>query len=73
MMQLFNHLLENNYLAKNILYFSFDLYKSNPHDVFKAYSELMAIDLENQEIMIFFDEIQYVKGWASKIKVYNDH
>lgn len=59
---------------KRILYFSFDEYNADPKKVLETYEKkILSKSFEDSgKIFIFFDEIQYAKGWASVIKQYYD-
>lgn len=73
MYQIINKLLEQGINRYNILYFSFDEIKYEPEEVLKQYEiEILKNDLAKQNVFIFFDEIQKLKNWPSKIKLLYD-
>lgn len=72
--QTIHALLEKGVEKRKILYFSFDEEAFSIQDVLETYrKEILRKEFkEVDKIYIFFDEIQKVKGWESKIKVYYD-
>ena len=72
MYQLIETLLKN-IKPQNILYFSFDERIKDPLEVLKKYSELTKVDWRKERCFIFFDEIQKLEGWSSKLKIIYDN
>ena len=71
MYQLIETLLKN-IKPENILYFSFDERIEDPLEVLKKYSELTKVNWKKERCFIFFDEIQKLEGWSSKLKIIYD-
>lgn len=70
--QLIDELINNKTDPSMILYFSFDQKVSDLNDIFSEYSMLNQLDLENGKYFFFLDEIQKLKDWQNKIKIYYD-
>lgn len=72
--QLIQHLLDRGVPSKNILYFSFDEESAEIAKVLRTYEEkvLKRDLLKEKRVFIFFDEVQKLKGWESKIKIFYD-
>ncbi len=71
--QLVDQLLQENVKPKSILYFSFDEGVEDLHELFIVYQEQMLKgDLSNEKVYVFLDEIQKLKDWQNKIKIYYD-
>jgi hypothetical protein len=71
MFQLIDKLIEEGTDPRNILYFTFDIKKTELKEILKSFRE----DLPGQEEgmkYIFLDEVQKLKGWAEAIKVFYD-
>ncbi|MBI2675964.1 MAG: ATP-binding protein [Candidatus Aenigmarchaeota archaeon] len=73
MFQLIGELLKKDTSPRHILYFSFDEAVENPLAVLEAYSKITKIDWKKERIFLFFDEIQKLKDWSSKIKILYDN
>lgn len=61
--------------AKNVLYFSFDEALFDMKDVLESYQKLIlnkTFGEMKEKVYLFLDEVQKVKDWESKIKVYYD-
>jgi len=72
--QLIEELLKNKRIdPKNILYFSFDEMVEDPIKILDAYSKVTKVDWKKEECFIFFDEIQKLNNWSSKIKLLYDN
>ncbi|MEK6857139.1 MAG: ATP-binding protein [Nanoarchaeota archaeon] len=74
MFQIINELLKNSD-SKNIFYFSFDERIFDLKEVLDNYQKLIlgkTFDSTKETIYLFFDEIQKVEDWESKIKIYYD-
>lgn len=71
--QLIDELLKRNVNPKNILYFSFDELVEDPIKVLEAYSNVMKVDWKKEKVFVFFDEIQKLPNWSSKIKILYDN
>jgi len=70
--QLIEELLKNA-SPKTILYFSFDEMVEDPIKILEEYSKITKIDWRKEKIFVFFDEIQKLKDWSSKIKILYDN
>jgi len=74
MAQVYMHLRQQNVDQKFILYFSTDhvtrLLRSNLHEVFSVYEEILGTPFESATSPIFLlvDEVQYDENWAVAIK-----
>lgn len=58
---------------KNIVYFSFDEMIDDPIKILEEYSKITKLDWRKENIFVFFDEIQKLKNWTSKIKILYDN
>jgi predicted AAA+ superfamily ATPase len=60
---------------ENIIYFSFDDFRDvKIKEIVKVYAEFMNKDLDKEEYLFLFDEIQKVKDWEEQIKrIYDNH
>ncbi|MGC8811977.1 MAG: ATP-binding protein [Candidatus Aenigmatarchaeota archaeon] len=58
---------------KNILYFSFDEAIEEPTKILEEYSKITKVDWRKEKCFVFFDEIQKLKNWSSKIKLLYDN
>ena len=56
----------------DVIYFSFDEHQEDPYEVLKDYASEFGFQLHERKLYIFFDEVQYISRWASKIKVLYD-
>jgi len=71
--QVIEHLIKNKTNPKNIMYFSFDETIEELDELIRIYKEeVVKIDLSSEKIYIFLDEIQKLKDWQNKIKIYYD-
>lgn len=71
--QIVEHLIKNRTNPKNIMYFSFDEAIEELDELIRIYKEeVVKIDLSSEKIYIFLDEIQKLKDWQNKIKIYYD-
>lgn len=61
--------------VKNVFYFSFDDFKEvRIQEVIDVYAKAMKKDLNKEEYMMLFDEIQKVENWEEQIKrIYDNH
>ncbi|MEM4134145.1 MAG: ATP-binding protein [Candidatus Micrarchaeia archaeon] len=73
MKQTINHLISEGYLRKNILFFSFDEEVKEPLEIINAWEEMIAKKVRGSNFFVFFDEIQKLENWASKIKLLYDN
>jgi len=71
-LQLINYLQKNNVEPYNIWYFSFDEQKYDLDELFSGFRIQTKKDINKDKIYIFFDEIQKLKDFQSKLKVYYD-
>ena len=74
MYQIISELLEVH-KSRYVLYFSFDDYTYGLKDVLNGYQEMVlnnTFDNIEENIYIFFDEIQKVQDWENQIKIYYD-
>ncbi|MEW5896994.1 MAG: ATP-binding protein [Nanoarchaeota archaeon] len=54
---------------RNVIYFSFDEFRRTRIDeVMDIYSSLLAKDLERENYLFLFDEVQKIKDWEEQIK-----
>lgn len=66
-------LLEKEVNPKNLLYFSFDENIEDLRELMNAYQEnILKKELRGEKIYVFLDEIQKLKDWQNKIKIYYD-
>ena len=72
MHHLIGHLLKNRVKAENIMYFNFDLLIEDLDILFNKYKESVNIDYKKDKVYIFLDEIQKLRDWQNKIKIYYD-
>lgn len=72
MFQLIRELLEK-VSEKNILYFNFDEKAAKPLDVLKEYGRLTGVNWKKEKCFVFFDEVQKIGDWSSKIKLLYDN
>lgn len=71
--QIIEELINKKVKPENILYFSFDESNVEIDELIKFYKEnILKKDLREEKIYIFFDEIQKLKDWENKIKIYYD-
>lgn len=71
--QIIKHLLKKGVKAENIMYFSFDERVEELHELISLYKEnILKKEISNEKLYIFFDEIQKLKDWQNKIKIYYD-
>ena len=64
-------LIESGVPASNILYCSIDspIYNGlSLDDLLQEYSSVKGVNLESDELYVFFDEIQYFKDWEQHLK-----
>ncbi|RLJ09259.1 MAG: hypothetical protein DRP13_00605 [Candidatus Aenigmatarchaeota archaeon] len=73
--QLVQNLLDRNETPKNIVYFSFDEIVYDIKEVLEAYQKFILKkpfgEIKNR-VYIFLDELQKVKNWEEKLKVFYD-
>jgi len=73
MYQLIQHLLDEKVKSLHILYFSFDEEIVDFDDLINTYEEkILKKKIQNERIYIFLDEIQKLKNWQNKIKIFYD-
>ncbi len=72
MYHLIDYLLKNQVKAENIVYFNFDFLVDNIEGVFERYKSSANIDYKKEKIYVFLDEVQKLKDWQNKIKIYYD-
>ena len=74
MFQIINWLIkEKNIDPVKILYFSFDEAVESIEEIIATYEkEILKEKISKQKIYLFFDEVQKLKDWSSKIKVFYD-
>lgn len=72
MFQLIKEILEKAN-KKNILYFNFDEKTAEPLKILKEYGKITGINWEKEKCFVFFDEIQKVNDWSSKLKFLYDN
>ncbi len=71
--QLIEELLKRGINPKNILYFSFDERIEDLVKILEEYSKITKVEWKEKKIFVFFDEIQKLKNWSSKIKILYDN
>lgn len=71
--QLIEELFKKNVEQRHILYFTFDETVEGPVRILEEYSRITKIDWRKEKIFVFFDEIQKLKNWSSKIKILYDN
>ncbi|MEM3411802.1 MAG: AAA family ATPase [archaeon] len=71
--QLIEELIKRNIPPRNIIYFSFDEAIKDPTKVLEEYSKLTKVDWRKEKCFVFFDEIQKLKTWSTKIKLLYDN
>lgn len=71
MFQLIDRLIEEGTDPRNILYFTFDIKKTELKEILKTFKEDLPGQKEGMKY-IFLDEVQKLKGWAEAIKVFYD-
>ncbi len=71
--QLIEHLIKYGVEARRIFYFSFDERVEDLFDLLNTYSSLTKFDWRKEKVYLFFDEIQKLKDWSSKIKLLYDN
>lgn len=58
---------------RKILYFSFDdAFDLRLDEVIKEYERVMEVDINQDECLVLFDEIQKVKNWSEQLKIIYD-
>ncbi|MDP2925398.1 MAG: ATP-binding protein [Nanoarchaeota archaeon] len=71
--QLIDYLIEKSTNRTKILYFSFDEEQPKIEELINEFTRLANIELSNEEIFIFLDEIQKLPDWQDQIKYYYDN
>ena len=62
-------ILNKNYDPKDIIYFSFDLFKEvEVRDIIKEYEKIMEKDLKKGKYLILLDEVQKLNDWENQLK-----
>ena len=69
--QLIEALLEKKEPQK-IVYFNFDKSVEDAVDVLEEYRKTTGTDWKKEDVLVFFDEIVKLPGWASKLKILYD-
>ena len=70
--QFIDYLINEKQINRNkILFYSFDDFWDVEEKI-NEYIDIANINIETDKIYIFFDEIQKVKDWQSKVKIYYD-
>lgn len=71
--QLIELLLDKKVKPEHILYFSFDESVEDLREIITIYQEnILKKQLSDDKIYIFLDEIQKLKDWQNKLKIYYD-
>lgn len=73
MFQAMDRLIGSGVDPLRILYYSFDEKALDPLKILDGYSGLTGLDWRKERIYVFFDEIQKLEGWSSKIKLLYDN
>lgn len=71
--QLIEDLLKNGTDPRSIFYFSFDEKTEEPVKIMEEYLKITRFDWRKEKCFIFFDEIQKLENWSSKIKILYDN
>ncbi len=71
--QLINYLIKKNINVKDILYFSYDDFKEDIFKLIKEYEIIRGKEITDGKMYFFFDEIQKINDWQSKIKLICDN
>jgi uncharacterized protein len=58
---------------EKIVYFSFDSSVKNLTEIMENYKELTGVNWEKEKLSIYFDEIQKLDNWTSKLKLLYDN
>lgn len=73
MYQLIQNLLDKGVKETEVVYFSFDEESAELDDLFKTYEEkILKKEIGDERVYVFLDEIQKLKNWQNKIKIYYD-
>ncbi|MDI6808292.1 MAG: ATP-binding protein [Candidatus Eisenbacteria bacterium] len=73
MYQIINNLLRKGVSPYNILYFSFDEMRYDIESIVKQFeADILRDDILKNKVFIFFDEIQKLDDWPSKVKLLYD-
>lgn len=73
MYQLIQALLEMGVGSSKIIYFSFDDQSVEVDDMLRTYEEkVLKAKLGGERVYIFLDEIQKLKDWQNRVKIYYD-
>ncbi len=71
--QIVEELIKRSTKPENVLYFSFDETTAELDELIRFYKEnILKRDFREEKAYIFLDEIQKLKDWENKIKVYYD-
>ncbi|EQD63435.1 ATPase [mine drainage metagenome] len=70
--QMIDELISSGTNPDNILYFSFDQKTEELLDIFQQYKELSNCEWESTQTYVFLDEIQKLKDWSNKLKLFYD-
>lgn len=71
--QLIGELIKNKIKPENILYFSFDEVKVELDELITIYKQnILKKDISQEKVYILLDEIQKLRDWENKIKIYYD-
>jgi len=69
MLKMIEDEMAKGFESKNIVYFSFDEFRSHPiRQILKSYEKLMEKDLKKGKFIFLFDEIQKLEGWEDQLK-----
>lgn len=71
--QLIEELLKRRTNPKSIVYFSFDEMAEDPVKILEEYSKITRVEWRKEKIFVFFDEIQKMKDWTSRVKILYDN
>jgi len=75
MLKIVKDKLDSGFYSENIIYFSFDDFRDiKIREVINAYAELMNKNLDKDNYLFLFDEVQKIEGWEEQIKrIYDNH
>ena len=71
--QTIQYLISKGVNPKNILYFSFDIEKTDLLNLLKTYSIITKTNWKREKTFLILDEIQKLPSWPSKLKVIYDN
>ncbi|MDZ7340973.1 MAG: ATP-binding protein [candidate division KSB1 bacterium] len=70
--QIVNHLMDQNHNPFSLWYFTFDEERPKLEELLDTFSKQTQLDIKNEKITIFLDEIQKLPEFQNQLKVYYD-